>query len=457
MKDNKTALYAIAFILIGGLLASPSMQLGGTAYADEDEFESPTTHSDVDVDMTDTREYDKMKDKTMMKYEEHREWADRYCNASEVDQKKMLDEHEGAREYKAKLDEYCQLDESDKEQYIRDRMEEMRKQYHDKAQDVREKYLRYCDMTAAEREEFRAMHDKMTDEMKERHDKFCSMTDEERERYIQEHKDEYGDKMKDHIKDKMMDRDYVRDFNMRIAAMCDMSDEAKRKAMAKYPFLQEHSDRIAEYCHMSAEDREKYRMAHQDMMDDYREHMGTMKDRMMDEQHDMRLKMMHDKMRDYKISDERRDVLKEKFRIHYSDKSDAERKEIIQKFKAKYMQHFKSEMKIRHDAMSDLQRDQILQRIAEMRDYKAELRQKYQDMTEDERIQFQADFRDKVSDKRFAWISPHKQMLAGVAVDELECREGLNLVIKNSNGKVMCVKSATAERLIEKGLAVPAA
>ena len=37
MKDNKTALYAIAFILIGGLLASPSMQLNGVAFADEDE------------------------------------------------------------------------------------------------------------------------------------------------------------------------------------------------------------------------------------------------------------------------------------------------------------------------------------------------------------------------------------------------------------------------------------
>jgi hypothetical protein len=399
MKNNKTALYAIAFILIGGLLASPSMQIGTIAYAgSDDEFESPTTHSNVDIDVDDsdsdayddsdeTKEYDHKK---MGTYEDHREMADRWCTMTEEEKEAHLDDHEEMREYTSKHEEYCQLDEAEKEQYIRDRMAEMR--------------------------------DMKTDYMKDG-----------------------------------MDRDYVRDFNMRIAAMCDMSDEAKRKAMAKYEFLQEHHERIAEYCNMSAEEREKYRMTHQDMMEDFREDMPQMRDKMMDGQNDMRMKMMHDKMRDYDMSDERRDALKEKFKMHYSDKSDVERDEMIQKFKSKYMQHFKSDLKMRHDAMSDLQRDQILQRIAEMRDYKADLREKYQDMTEDERVEFQADFRDKVSDKRFAWISPHKQMLAGVAVDELECREGLNLVLKSSNGKAMCVKSATAERLIENGLAVPAA
>ncbi len=403
MKDNKTALYAIAFILIGGLLASPSMQIGTIAYADDDEFESPTTHSDVDInvkdedndyddsdDYEDSDEVKKYDHKKMGTYEDHREMADRWCTMTEQEKEAHLADHEEMRKYTDKHEEYCQLDEADKEQYIRDRMAEMR------------------------------------------------------------------DMKKDHMKD-WMDHDYVRDFNMRIAGMCDMSDQAKRQLMAKFEFMQEHHERIAEYCQMSAEEREKYRMDHQDMMEDFREDMAQMHDRMMDGQHDMRLKMMQDKMRYYDMSDERHDALKEKFRMYYSDKSNAERDEILQKFKSKYMQHFKSEMKMRHDAMSDLQKDQILQRIAEMRDYKADLRLKYQDMSENERVAFQAEFRDKVSDKRFAWISPHKQMLAGVAVDELECREGLNLVLKSSNGKAMCVKSATAERLIEMGLAVPAA
>ena len=47
-------------------------------------------------------------------------------------------------------------------------------------------------------------------------------------------------------------------------------------------------------------------------------------------------------------------------------------------------------------------------------------------------------------------------MVAGVNADEVECREGYNLVIKNSNGVAMCLKSSTAEKLIERGIVVPA-
>ena len=397
MKNSKTALYAIAFILIGGLVASPSMQIGGIAFAqdDTDEFESPTTHANVDTDDTDdytdsdayhddTKDYDHM---DMGTYEEHREMADKYCSLSEAEQEDMLADNQMMRENKSKLDEYCELDESDKEQYVRDRIVEMR------------------------------------------------------------------DMMNDHMKDRMS-HDYVRDFDMRIAAMCDMSDEQKRKLMSQHEFIQEHHERIAEYCNMSEQEREDYRMTHADMMEDYEEDFAQMHDKMMDVSGDMKMKI-HDKMRDYDISDERRDAIHDKFRMKHADLTDVQRDEMRENVKAKYMDHIKTRMNT--DAMSDLQKDQILQRIAEMKDYKADLRLKYKDMSEDERIQFQAEFRDKVSDKRFAWISPHKQMEAGIAVDELECREGLNLVLKSSNGKAMCVKSATAERLIEKGLAVPAA
>jgi len=248
-----------------------------------------------------------------------------------------------------------------------------------------------------------------------------------------------------------MGHDFVRDFDMRIAAMCDMSDEKKRMMMQKYEFLQEHHERLAEYCNMSEQEREEYRMTHQDMIEDFKEDMGQMRDKMTYSSPDMKMKM-----RDYDMSDERRDAIHEKFRMMNSDMSDMQRDEMRDQIKSKYMEYFKSKMKMKHDAMSDLQRDQILQRHSEMKDYKADLRLKYKDMSEDERVQFQAEFRDNVSDKRFAWISPHKQMLAGIGVDEIECREGLNLVLKNSNGKAMCVKSATAERLIERGIVVPA-
>ena len=453
MKDNKTALFVMAFILIGGLLASPSMQLSGVAFAQDDTDEVEVEDIDevdemeeVETDDSDyTKDFDDYKDSD--KYEDHREKADRYCNMSEEEREEHFAKYEDMREYKAKLDEYCQLDESERDQYIEDHKDEIR-------DSMKEKFERYCDMSDEERDEFQAMHDNITDEMREQHDRYCSMTDEEKEQYKKENRDKMTDYKKDRMMDKKMGLDFVRDFDMRIAALCDLSDEKKRMMMQKNEFLQEHHERLAEYCNMSGQERKEYRMTHQDMMEDYTEDFAQMRDKMMDSSSDMKMKM-HDKMRKYDMSDERRDAIQEKFRMKHSDLTDAQRDELRDNLKAKYMDHFKSAMK--RDSMSDLQKDQILIRHAEMKDYKSDLRLKYKDMSEDERVQFQAEFRDKVSDKRFAWISPHKQMLAGVPVDELECREGLNLVLKTSNGKAMCVKSATAERLIENGIAVPAA
>ena len=454
MKDKKIALYAIAFILIGGLIASPSMQLSGIAFAQDDTDEVDEEEHD---DNDDTRDSDYYKDYDS--YKDHKEKADEYCNMSDEEREERLAEHTDMREYKEKLDEYCQLDEYERGQYIEDHKEEYRDKYRNKVDYMKDNFESYCEMSNEERDEFHAMHDRMTDEIRVLHDRYCSMTDEEREEFKKENHDTMMDFKEDHkmmINDKRFARDFVRDFDMRIASMCDISDTKMRELMQKHEFLQEHHERIAEYCNMSEDERKEYRMSHNDMMEDYMEDFGQMRDRIMEGQPDMKMKMQ-EKMRQYNISDEKRDVLQEKFRTMHSDLSDVERDEIRDKIKSKYMDHFKSGMEMRFGAMSDLQKDQILKRHEEMKDFKSELRLKYKDMSEDERIQFQAEFRDKVSDKRFAWISPHKQMLAGIGVDEIECREGLNLVLKTSNGKAMCVKSATAERLIENGIAVPAA
>ncbi len=44
----------------------------------------------------------------------------------------------------------------------------------------------------------------------------------------------------------------------------------------------------------------------------------------------------------------------------------------------------------------------------------------------------------------------------GIDADEIECREGFSLVIKESNGKAMCLKADTALWMIDTGIAVPA-
>ena len=113
-------------------------------------------------------------------------------------------------------------------------------------------------------------------------------------------------------------------------------------------------------------------------------------------------------------------------------------------------------VKHRHDAMSDRDRSDILKRHSEMSDYKMDLREKYDTMTDEQRDQYRMDFFSKVSDMSHAWISPRIQMMAGITPDQIECREGLNLVMKESTGKAMCMKASTAEKLIERGIVVPA-
>jgi hypothetical protein len=51
----------------------------------------------------------------------------------------------------------------------------------------------------------------------------------------------------------------------------------------------------------------------------------------------------------------------------------------------------------------------------------------------------------------YADLPPLKQVEAGVAPSDVMCGSGMELIIKNSNGSPACVKSTTAERLIQIG------
>ena len=51
-------------------------------------------------------------------------------------------------------------------------------------------------------------------------------------------------------------------------------------------------------------------------------------------------------------------------------------------------------------------------------------------------------------------IPPNMQMDEGVAPQDVECKKGLELVLKASDGSAACVKPSTKELLIARGLAV---
>jgi len=148
------------------------------------------------------------------------------------------------------------------------------------------------------------------------------------------------------------------------------------------------------------------------------------------------------------ISDDRMDEIKMKYREKHGDLTDEKRTELKMKFK----DHMTS-MKF---TMSDERKSEIHDRIAEMKIFKAELRERASEMTDEEKQGLRAEFIEKAKDMRLAWISPRAQMHAGISTDEIECREGFSLVMKESNGKAMCLKADTALRMIDRGIAVPA-
>jgi len=54
-------------------------------------------------------------------------------------------------------------------------------------------------------------------------------------------------------------------------------------------------------------------------------------------------------------------------------------------------------------------------------------------------------------DEEHVIMAPLKQIDSGIAPEEVECGDMMELIIKSSTGSPACVKSATAERLVQLG------
>ena len=51
----------------------------------------------------------------------------------------------------------------------------------------------------------------------------------------------------------------------------------------------------------------------------------------------------------------------------------------------------------------------------------------------------------------FEIMSPRHQMMEGTALNEVVCKEGLELMKKTSDGTAACVKSTSVDKLVERG------
>ena len=79
----------------------------------------------------------------------------------------------------------------------------------------------------------------------------------------------------------------------------------------------------------------------------------------------------------------------------------------------------------------DERKSEIQDRITEMKAFKAELRERASEMTDEEKQELRNEFFEKAKDMQLVWISPRHQMNVGISVDEIECRDGFSLVMKH--------------------------
>jgi hypothetical protein len=262
------------------------------------------------------------------------------------------------------------------------------------------------------------------------------------------------DELHDSMKDKMMDKKSHMDYE-RLCTLDDSELEAEIDDSEKL-------DRISDWCEMTPEEREDYKKEHHYAKDDKKHDFDGMsdmaKDRMFDVAKDKlyenkmkmsdksdRLKAMIMDKRD--ISDERYDEIRMKYEEKHGD--------LVEK-KTELKMKFYNHMKTMKYNISDERKSDIHDRLAEMKAFKSELREKSSELTDEEKQQLREDFIEQAKDMQLAWISPRTQMTAGIDAAEVQCREGFNLVMKASNGVAMCLKADTALKMIDRGIVVPA-
>ncbi|MCH8914370.1 MAG: ABC transporter substrate-binding protein [Thaumarchaeota archaeon] len=353
---------------------------------------------------------------------------DRYCEMTDEEKRDLISKYDKAEDHVDRMNSYCELDENERDTYIEEHKAKFRMN-HDK--DIRGKLARYCEMTDEEKQVFLAEHEKAEDHA-DRMNAYCELDEDARIAFIEEHRDEY----KSHMKDKM---DKVKGKHLDYDRLCALSESDRILEFDD----SEKLERISNWCNMTIEEREEFKKEHHDIMKEKRQDAVN---RIQENPNiPQRIKVMIMDTRD--ISNDRLDEIRMKYEEKYGD-FDEKKSELKIKFK-----NYMATIEIK---MSEERKSAIKDRVAEMKAFKIDLREKSSELSDEEKQGLRAEFIETAKDIRLAWISPRHQMNAGIDAAEIECREGYSLLMKESNGVAMCLKADTALKMIERGIAVPA-
>ena len=417
MKSTQFLSVILSMILVFGVTTS-------SAFADEvddDRYDDDSKDDDrYDDDSKDDDRYDGKN----YKHEDLEDKLEDFCEMNDKERQSFIEEHPRMSEFEKELTDYCDLSEDEQEEalerFIEENVHKVRIQLIDS--EMREKLERYCTMSDQEKTEYLANHEK-TSEHAEKMNKYCQLDETAKKEFIDEHREEYKAHMKEKQKKSHGHKDYSKLCGLTERELeAEINDDEKR-------------EKIAKWCAMTPEEREEYKKKHHDSHNKMKK--ADMSPRLKE--------MIMDKR---SIFDERTVEIKMKYKEKYGIMTE----EKILELKEKFQQHI-SENKVK---MSDEHKSAIHERVAEMKAFKEELRNNSSELTNEEKQQLREEFIEKAKNIQLAWISPRAQINAGVDITDIECREGFNLVMKSNNGIPMCLKSDTALKMIERGIAVPA-
>ncbi|MFQ5476043.1 MAG: ABC transporter substrate-binding protein [Nitrosopumilus sp.] len=465
-------------------------------------------------DEDDDDAYDDEYERDYIKDDKHRDLDDRleyFCDMTDEEKRQFFEDHPRFEQFSDRLANFCELSEDEREDALeRFADEHIRDEDWDRNVDVifRDKLAQWCEMSDEDKKAAISKYNKSEDQVAKA-DRYCTLDESDRADFIAEHRDEFIAHMKDRMHDKMTDKkhDYDRFCSMasserlaeitdlakydKISKWCDMTPDEREEYKMKHQDAMKDKmhdkysnkgsgnlhDRFAMYCDMTPEDRTaKMDAMHADLPDDLREDLARYCEMSDDEQDDFRDHVMdrmdmfkdhmkdrmHDKMKFSDKSDRLKAMIKSKYDI-----SDERHDEIRMKYEEKYGENAdkkRTELKMKFDnhmlkmkyKMSDERRSMIHDRLDEMKAFKADLRERASGMTDEQKQELREEFIEKAKDLQLAWISPRTQMTAGIDAAEVECREGFSLVMKASNGVAMCLKADTALKMIDRGIVVPA-
>ena len=149
---------------------------------------------------------------------------------------------------------------------------------------------------------------------------------------------------------------------------------------------------------------------------------------MMDDPHSMMKddKMMMKESRGMSmISDAKMKQFKEKFAMVYSDLSEGDRKHLAMEAKSKFAEN-KMKYERQFEPLSLDKKQEITQKVQQLKNS------------------------DTMRQGQDSSVSILKQILAGVPVDDLQCKIGQLLVLKASTGTPICINEGTVEKLLER-------